>query len=49
MQPQDDVCFWDAHVYQFLPDIDIDVGSVLLELDFAVFDVEVEDGVIDAG
>jgi hypothetical protein len=45
MQPQNDIFFGNTHLYQFLPYID--VGGVLLELDLAVLDVKVEDGVID--
>lgn len=46
MQPQDDILLRNTHVDEFLPYVD--VGGVLLEPDFAVFDVEVENGVIDA-
>ncbi len=45
MQPQDDILLRHSHLNQFLPHVD--VGGVLLQSDFAVFDVEVEDGVID--
>ena len=46
MKSQNNVFLGDAHVLQFLSDINI--GGVLLEPDLAAFDVEVEDGVINA-
>ncbi|WP_242024512.1 hypothetical protein [Trichocoleus sp. FACHB-591] len=46
MHLQNDVFFRDAHINEFLPNID--ANGILLELDFVVFDVEEEDGVINA-